>query len=67
MRKLESSREDKAGGVTSEEMSEFYRAFLNGKRRDHLSYNLEWQKRNARIVWLSLLANLEDVFVERKK
>ncbi len=52
--------------LTSEEMSEFYRDFLNRKRADHVSYNVEWQKRNAKIVWLSLRAVLEDVFVEKK-
>ncbi len=53
--------------VTSDEMSEFYRDFLNNQRKAHLAYNLEWQKRNAKIVWLSLKVAVEDFFTEKKK
>lgn len=48
--------------VTAEEMSEFYREHLNSKWRLHLDYNLEWQHRNFRILGLSFLVALENLF-----
>ena len=40
-------------------MSEFYKAHLDARWRDHLQYNLEWQSRNFRILGLSALVSLE--------
>ena len=34
--------------VSAEDMSEFYKAHLDARWRDHLQYNLEWQSRNFR-------------------
>ena len=34
--------------VSAEDMSEFYKAHLNARWRDHLDYNIEWQRRNFR-------------------
>lgn len=57
-----------AGGntVSSEEMSRFYRDFLNRKWPDHLAYNVEWQKRNLKIVLLTLAVSLQSLLRERK-
>jgi len=52
---------DKAS-VPADEMSEFYRDFLNAKWRDHLYFNLEWQRRNARVLFLSAVVAAEAVF-----
>ena len=34
--------------MSAEDMSEFYKAHLNARWRDHLDYNIEWQRRNFR-------------------
>ena len=45
--------------LSADEMSEFYRDFMNNNWRNHLDYNKEWQKRNWKIIWLMLRVNLE--------
>jgi hypothetical protein len=52
--------------LSAEEMSIFYREFLNKKWSEHLSYNLEWQKRNFSIVGFMFLAKLEGLFQRMK-
>ncbi len=63
-RVLEERYPDEPGKRTlsSDEMSEFYKQHLDGKWRAHLDYNIEWQKRNFRILGLSVLVALENVF-----
>ena len=41
---------------TAEEMSEFYRKSLDKDRQKHLDYNKEWQKRNFKMLFLSVKA-----------
>ena len=54
-------------GLTSDEMSVFYAEFLNRKWSDHLNFNIEWQKRNITIVFLSVLVGLENLVARRKR
>jgi len=37
--------------LSAEEMSIFYRNFLNENRQSHLEYNREWYKKNLGLVW----------------
>ncbi|XP_023343678.1 apoptogenic protein 1, mitochondrial [Eurytemora carolleeae] len=45
--------------LTSEEMSEFYREFMNQQWRNHLQYNLDWQKRNFKIIFLTGIVRIQ--------
>ena len=47
--------------LTADEMSEFYKSFLDRKWSTHLHYNIEWQKRNFTILILSILVGIENV------
>ena len=45
--------------LSADEMSEFYKSFLDRKLADHSTYNLQWQIRNFKIVCLSIAVSLE--------
>lgn len=45
--------------LTSDEMSVFYKDFLNRQWSSHVTYSLEWQKRNAKILVLSFLVHCQ--------
>ena len=36
--------------LTADDLSEFYRSFLDENREKHLQYNIEWHKKNIRLV-----------------
>ena len=36
-------------------MSVFYKEFLDDNRSGHIQYNLEWQRRNFKILALSVM------------
>lgn len=44
--------------VTADQMSEFYKDFLDRNWRTHLTYNFEWYKRNISIVRLMMNKNV---------
>jgi len=48
--------------LTAEEMSEFYKDFLDRKLSSHKAYNLEWQARNFKLVCLSVAVAIENLF-----
>lgn len=58
---------DKEIALTAEEMSVFYKSFLDKNWRSHLTYNWEWYKRNALLVLLHLRVNLERLSRRRVK
>lgn len=45
--------------VSADQMSEFYKTFLDTNWRSHFNYNREWYLRNARILLLSYRTKLE--------
>ena len=47
--------------LNAEEMSEFYKDFLDQKWSSHIKYNLEWQKRNFTLIFLSILVGAEKI------
>ncbi len=51
--------------ISTEEMSDFYKTFLDAQWSSHLNYNLEWQKRNFTIAALSILVGFENLFKRR--
>lgn len=40
--------------VSPEELSQFYRSFLNEHRKVHFQYNKEWYKKNISLLWPAL-------------
>ncbi|KAK3783432.1 hypothetical protein RRG08_033692 [Elysia crispata] len=42
----------------AEQMSVFYRKFLNENRQEHLRYNKEWYKKNISLLWPAFLVSL---------
>lgn len=44
--------------ATADQMSEFYKDFLDRNWRTHLTYNFEWYKRNISIVRLMMNKNV---------
>ncbi|XP_031350982.1 COA8 family protein CG14806, mitochondrial-like isoform X2 [Photinus pyralis] len=50
---------ESAQPLSSDEMSQFYKKFLDDNWKSHVSYNFEWYKRNFRILYLALRVSLE--------
>ena len=48
--------------LSADEMSIFYRDFMNKHWRSHLDYNKDWQKRNWEIIWLMFRVKLQKLF-----
>ncbi|CAH1962298.1 unnamed protein product [Acanthoscelides obtectus] len=45
--------------LTADEMSEFYKRFLDDTWETHLKYNIEWYRRNFTLLFLALCVSLE--------
>ncbi|CAG9765604.1 unnamed protein product [Ceutorhynchus assimilis] len=45
--------------LNADEMSEFYKTFLNKNWQTHVAYNFEWYGRNFHLLMLSLRVHLE--------
>ena len=43
--------------LTADDLSEFYRAFLDENREKHLKYNVEWHMKNICLLWPGIKAN----------
>ena len=52
--------------LSADEMSLFYRDFMNQHWRNHLEYNKEWQRRNWTIIWLMFKVTLEKILSRKK-
>ncbi|GLV34575.1 Gle1 RNA export mediator [Carabus blaptoides fortunei] len=48
--------------LTADEMSGFYKEFLDKNWHNHVTYNFHWYKRNFAILFLSMVVNVERVF-----
>ncbi|XP_070576533.1 COA8 family protein Y39B6A.34, mitochondrial-like [Ptychodera flava] len=51
--------------LTAEEMSEFYRKFVNDNQIKLKEYNKEWYRRNIGTLWPAFKANMYKVFKRR--
>ena len=51
--------------LSANEMSIFYKEFMNKHWRNHLDYNKEWQKKNWTIIYLMFRVKLQK-FLQRK-
>ncbi|KAF2905452.1 hypothetical protein ILUMI_00725 [Ignelater luminosus] len=49
---------DERKTLTADEMSEFYKAFLDHNWKTHVKYNFEWYSRNFTLLFLALKVNL---------
>lgn len=47
--------------LSADEMSIFYREFMNKQRKNHLEYNKEWQKRNWTIIGLMARVKVQNL------
>jgi len=51
--------------INANEMSVFYKKFLDDHWNSHLDYNKQWQRRNFHILFLALKVKLETMFRRR--
>ena len=51
--------------INANEMSVFYKKFLDDHWTSHLDYNKQWQRRNFHILFLALKVKLETMFRRR--
>ncbi|KAF5304435.1 hypothetical protein FQR65_LT07965 [Abscondita terminalis] len=58
---IKSQTNDDKKTLTSEEMSEFYKKFLDNNWKEHVTYNFEWYRRNFLILYYGIRVNLESV------
>ena len=61
------SSEPKKTSLSAEEMSSFYKDFLDRKWSEHLDYNVQWQRRNFRILGLAVRVAIEGWLGRGKK
>ncbi|XP_017769910.1 PREDICTED: APOPT family protein Y39B6A.34, mitochondrial [Nicrophorus vespilloides] len=59
-KKQEEMNETRA--LTADELSEFYKEFLDSNWNMHVNYNLQWYKRNFTLMFLALRASLPQGF-----
>ncbi|XP_068629682.1 COA8 family protein CBG23705, mitochondrial [Battus philenor] len=48
--------------LTADEMSVFYKSFLDKNWKAHMTYNLEWYKKNVTLLLLSMQVKLRKIF-----
>ena len=48
--------------LSADEMSIFYREFMNKQWENHMEYNKQWQKRNWSIIGLMARVKLQNLF-----
>lgn len=48
--------------VSANELSEFYRDFLNDRHVAMMAYNKEWYRRNLQLIWPALKVNVVRFF-----
>ncbi|EFP13388.1 hypothetical protein GCK72_021596 [Caenorhabditis remanei] len=53
--------------VSANELSEFYRDFLNDRHVAMMAYNKEWYRRNLQLIWPALKVNVIRFFRMAKK
>ncbi|XP_059159881.1 COA8 family protein CBG23705, mitochondrial-like [Physella acuta] len=58
---------DSNKNVTQEELSPFYKAFLDKNRITHLNYNKEWYRKNITLLWPALKVSLIRIARKFKK
>lgn len=47
--------------LTADEMSEFYKAFLDKNWKSHVQYNVEWYRRNFTMLFLAFRVSVESL------
>ncbi|XP_059061796.1 COA8 family protein CG14806, mitochondrial [Achroia grisella] len=48
--------------LSADEMSVFYKAFLDKNWQSHITYNIEWYKKNIKLLQLAIQVKLRRVF-----
>ncbi|KAJ1527509.1 hypothetical protein ONE63_007481 [Megalurothrips usitatus] len=62
-KKLGSSKDSDKKSLNAEEMSEFYKAFLDKNWKTHVSYNFEWYRKNFSLLILAFRVQLSKIGV----
>lgn len=44
--------------LTADDLSDFYRRFLDDNWEKHYRYNIEWHKKNLKLLWPGIKANM---------
>ncbi|KAF5269708.1 hypothetical protein FQA39_LY08631 [Lamprigera yunnana] len=60
--KLNVDRDSNKQTLTADEMSEFYKKFLDDSWKTHVEYNLKWYKRNFLMLYLAFRVSLEKMY-----
>lgn len=47
--------------LTADEMSVFYKAFLDKNWKAHINYNIEWYKKNVTLLGLAIRVKLQNL------
>ncbi|XP_052273885.1 COA8 family protein CBG23705, mitochondrial-like isoform X1 [Dreissena polymorpha] len=58
---------DDINKVTPEELSVFYKKFLDDNYPTHIQYNKDWYKKNISLLWPALKVNFYRLFARRKE
>lgn len=58
LKKLQSSTDADKKSLSAEEMSEFYKRFLDKNWRVHVSYNFQWYRKNFNLLCMALKVQL---------
>lgn len=58
---LEQEKDQAERQLTADEMSEFYKQFLDKNWKLHLDYNVQWYKINFTLLYLSLRVCIEKI------
>lgn len=59
---LKKNLPDGKQNLTADEMSVFYKAFLDKNWKIHIAYNIEWYKKNVTLLKLSIQVKLRKLF-----
>lgn len=63
----EGQHDNKHETLSPEEMSEFYKKFLDENYQQHVQYNKTWYKKNISLLWPAAKVVLAKLFKKRQK
>ncbi|XP_060577946.1 cytochrome c oxidase assembly factor 8-like [Ruditapes philippinarum] len=65
--KVQTENDESIKSLTPEELSEFYKRFLDDNFKSHIKYNKEWYKKNISLLWPALHVYVIRMMKLRKK
>ncbi|XP_045446014.1 COA8 family protein CG14806, mitochondrial [Melitaea cinxia] len=64
---LKENLPDGKTNLTADEMSVFYKAFLDKNWKTHINYNMEWYKKNCMLLGLAIQVKIRKLFKTKTK